>query len=152
MSGSSQKVSYLHYKVLAHESQEEFDALLAEYYRVFAAKGTYDFLISDMAQSHWNIARMRRIEEYVRDRPEALKVVHRYSKDSARAFKNSYKMLRETRRMNGEVLRDTPERRSLREFALAGEIPPHIARPKPGAIPPSIETLFGNEDPFALRA
>jgi hypothetical protein len=52
--------------VLPNENQEQFDDLIAEYKRTFAPTGAHEeFLVDQMAQSRWRLARFRRLEAAV---------------------------------------------------------------------------------------
>ena len=54
------------FRVLSNESQEEFDALVAEYNRIFAPVNVHErFLVEELAQARWRLARARRIETTV---------------------------------------------------------------------------------------
>ncbi|MGA2185690.1 MAG: hypothetical protein ABSH47_21945 [Bryobacteraceae bacterium] len=54
------------FRVLTNENQEEFDELIAEYHRTFAPTNTHEqFLVEEMAQSRWRLARARRLEAAV---------------------------------------------------------------------------------------
>ena len=54
------------FRVLTNENQEEFDELIAEYHRTFAPTHTHEqFLVEEMAQSRWRLARVRRLEAAV---------------------------------------------------------------------------------------
>ncbi|MGA2184532.1 MAG: hypothetical protein ABSH47_16030, partial [Bryobacteraceae bacterium] len=54
------------FRVLTNENQEEFDELIAEYHRTFAPTNTHEqFLIEEIAQSRWRLARVRRLEAAV---------------------------------------------------------------------------------------
>jgi len=54
------------FRVLTNESQEEFDALVAEYHRIFAPTNIHErFLVEELAQARWRLARARRIEATV---------------------------------------------------------------------------------------
>jgi hypothetical protein len=51
------------FRVLTSESQDDFDDLLAELTRTFAPTNVYEhILVMEIAQSHWRLARVRRIE------------------------------------------------------------------------------------------
>jgi hypothetical protein len=51
------------FRVLPHESQDEFDELLAGYHRTFVPATPHEqFLVEEIAQSRWRLARIRRIE------------------------------------------------------------------------------------------
>src|SRR5581483_11314556 len=121
------KYSFLEYKVLPTENQEEFDALLEEYRKAYAPKGIHEeFLVLDMARSHWNIARMLRIEPYARDVPDGLKTIGRYAAESRRTLRRCHKMLLSGRRITDRREKDTPERRALRELGEQGALPPGL--------------------------
>jgi hypothetical protein len=50
-------------RVLPNENQQEFDELIAEYHRTFAPANVHEqFLVEEMAQSRWRLARIRRLE------------------------------------------------------------------------------------------
>jgi hypothetical protein len=54
------------FRVLTNENQEEFDELIAEFNRTFAPTTAYErFLVEEMAQSRWRLARARRLEAAV---------------------------------------------------------------------------------------
>ena len=54
------------FRVLTNENQEEFDELIAEYHRTFAPTTTYErFLVEEMVQARWRLARVRRLEAAV---------------------------------------------------------------------------------------
>ncbi|MGA2182617.1 MAG: hypothetical protein ABSH47_06270 [Bryobacteraceae bacterium] len=56
------------FRVLTNESQEDFDELIAELTRTFAPTNAYEhILVMEMAQSHWRVARARRLEAGVID-------------------------------------------------------------------------------------
>ena len=51
------------FRVFTNESQEDFDSLLADLTRTFAPTNPYEhILIVEIAQSHWRMARARRLE------------------------------------------------------------------------------------------
>ena len=51
------------FRVLTSENQDDFDDLLAELTRTFAPTNVYEhILVMEIAQSHWRLARVRRIE------------------------------------------------------------------------------------------
>jgi hypothetical protein len=51
------------FRLLDNENQEEFDELIAEYHRTFKPANTHEqFLIEEMVQSRWRLARVRRLE------------------------------------------------------------------------------------------
>ncbi|MGA2186164.1 MAG: hypothetical protein ABSH47_24380 [Bryobacteraceae bacterium] len=51
------------FRVLPGEIQEEFDELVAEYYRTFAPTNTHEcFLVEEIVQARWRLARARRLE------------------------------------------------------------------------------------------
>ena len=51
------------FRVLPGETQEEFDDLIAEYYRTFAPTNTHErFLVEEIVQARWRLARARRLE------------------------------------------------------------------------------------------
>jgi hypothetical protein len=51
------------FRVLSNENQQEFDELVAEYHRTFAPTNTHEqFLVEEMVQSRWRLARIRRLE------------------------------------------------------------------------------------------
>jgi hypothetical protein len=53
-------------RVLPGENQQEFDELIAEYRRDFAPVNTHQhFLVEEMAQARWRLARARRLETAV---------------------------------------------------------------------------------------
>jgi hypothetical protein len=54
------------FRVLPNENQREFDELIAEYHRNFAPTSTHEqFLVEEMAQSRWRLARVRRLKTAV---------------------------------------------------------------------------------------
>jgi len=54
------------FRVLTNENREEFDGLIAEYHRTFAPATTHErFLVWEMAQFRWRLARARRLEATV---------------------------------------------------------------------------------------
>ncbi|MGA2184248.1 MAG: hypothetical protein ABSH47_14595 [Bryobacteraceae bacterium] len=54
------------FRVLTNENQEEFDELIAEYHRTFAPANTHEqFLVEEMVQARWRLARVRRLEAAV---------------------------------------------------------------------------------------
>jgi hypothetical protein len=54
------------FRVLPNENQEEFDELIADYRCNFAPTTTHErFLVEEMAQSRWRLARIRRLEAAV---------------------------------------------------------------------------------------
>ncbi|MGA2185236.1 MAG: hypothetical protein ABSH47_19630 [Bryobacteraceae bacterium] len=54
------------FRVLTNENQEEFDELIAEYHRTFAPTNTHEqFLVEEMVQARWRLARVRRLEAAV---------------------------------------------------------------------------------------
>ena len=56
------------FRVLPNENQPEFDALVADYHRTFSPSNTHErFLVDEMAQSRWLLARIRRLESAVID-------------------------------------------------------------------------------------
>jgi hypothetical protein len=51
------------FRVLSEESQEQFDELVAEYYTAYAPANSHErFLVEEMVQARWRIARLRRLE------------------------------------------------------------------------------------------
>ncbi len=108
------------FRVLPHENQQEFDQLLAEYRRAFPAANIHEqFLVEEMAQARWRIARVRRLEaEVVRaiagdnapdpDRAlaealigntaDAFKTLQRYAAAAERSYYRAHKQLTEARR------------------------------------------------------
>lgn len=57
------------FTVLAHEDQEEFQALLDQYRAEFKPASAHEqFLVEEMAQSRWTLARARRIQAHVLNR------------------------------------------------------------------------------------
>ncbi len=103
------------FRVLPHENQEEFDRLLADYRRTFPAANVHEeFLVEEMAQARWRIARVRRLEaEVVRaiagddsgnpDRAlaqalignsaDAFKTLQRYAASAERSYYRAHKQL-----------------------------------------------------------
>ncbi|MGA2184062.1 MAG: hypothetical protein ABSH47_13630 [Bryobacteraceae bacterium] len=77
------------FRVLDNENQEEFDELIAEYHRTFKPANTHErFLVEEMVQARWRLARVRRLEaEVIEDM-----VAHRGSRDAdammVAAFRN----------------------------------------------------------------
>jgi phosphoglycerate dehydrogenase-like enzyme len=137
------------FRVLSFESQEEFDALQADYRRAFAPRTRFEnLLVDDMAEAHWRVVRFQRVEEQVASDPTALKKIHRFTTEARRIWRQAEKHLRDVR---PRVVRrrrspaESPERALLRQMVVEGRLPP--ARPQN-----SLETLFGNSDPFAPRA
>lgn len=56
------------FSVLAHEDRAEFDSLLNEYQAEFHPQSAHEtFLVEQMAQSRWTLARARRLEAHVLD-------------------------------------------------------------------------------------
>ncbi len=54
------------FTLLAHENRGEFEALLNEYQNEFAPKSAHEkFLVEEMAQARWTLARARRIEGHL---------------------------------------------------------------------------------------
>lgn len=54
------------FRVLTNENQEEFDQLVAEYHRAFAPANVHErFLVEELAQARWRLARARRLEATV---------------------------------------------------------------------------------------
>ena len=54
------------FRVLTNENQEEFDQLVAEYHRAFAPANVHErFLVEELAQARWRLARARRLEAAV---------------------------------------------------------------------------------------
>jgi len=54
------------FRVLTNENQEEFDQLVAEYNRAFAPANVHErFLVEELAQARWRLARARRLEATV---------------------------------------------------------------------------------------
>jgi hypothetical protein len=54
------------FRVLPDENQQDFDELVAEYNRTFAPATTHErFLVEEMVQSRWRLARVRRLETAV---------------------------------------------------------------------------------------
>ncbi|HZU28010.1 MAG TPA: hypothetical protein VFA04_20945 [Bryobacteraceae bacterium] len=141
------KISYFRFQVLPGESQEEFDALLAEYGRAYGPSGIHErFLVDDMARAHWKIVRMHRVAELVRAHPKAAATAARDIATNERTLRRAHKHLLEFRKLNGRPEKDTPERRALRDTAMQGRLPANIARR------PTLDMLFGNSDPFVSRA
>jgi hypothetical protein len=67
------------FRVLSNENQEEFDELIAEYHRTFKPANTHEeFLVEEMAQARWRLARVRRLEAELIDDM----VTHRGSTDA----------------------------------------------------------------------
>jgi hypothetical protein len=51
------------FRVIDTENQEEFEELIAEYHRTFQPANTHErFLIEEIAQARWRLARARRLE------------------------------------------------------------------------------------------
>jgi len=51
------------FRVLDSENQEEFDELIAEYHRTFPPANTHEaFLVEELVQNRWRLARARRLE------------------------------------------------------------------------------------------
>ncbi|MGA2182282.1 MAG: hypothetical protein ABSH47_04575 [Bryobacteraceae bacterium] len=54
------------FRVFPNENQQEFDELIAEHKRIFAPTNAYEcFLVEEMVQSRWRLARVRRLENAV---------------------------------------------------------------------------------------
>jgi hypothetical protein len=141
------ELNYFRFQVLPGESQEDYDALLAEYQRAYAPSGIHErFLVDDMARAHWKIVRMRRIAELVRGEPKAAAFAARDIAASERTLRRAHKHLLECRKLGGRREKDTPERRALRDIAMQGRLPENIG------MPPTLEKLFGDSDPFVCRA
>lgn len=50
-------------RVFSSENQREFDELIAEYHRTFSSTNIHEeFLVEEMAQARWRLARFRRLE------------------------------------------------------------------------------------------
>ena len=59
------------FRVLPHESQEDFDRLLASLRAEFQPSGEHEaFLVEQMAQSRWRLARAQRLEAAVMEQME----------------------------------------------------------------------------------
>ena len=98
------------FRVLAHEDQAEFDRLLAAYRAEFAPHTGHEcFLVDQLAQSRWRLARTRRFEALAFNQiltgetdetnpdarilaklSEATKDIHTLLQRQARAAENSY--------------------------------------------------------------
>jgi hypothetical protein len=147
MSRFGEKYSYFRFQVLSGESQEQFDALLAEYHSAYAPSGVHEsFLVGDMARAHWTILRMRRVTEFGPLEPKARDLATRKIAASKRTVRRAHRLLLDGRRVNGSREKDTPARLSLRTAAMQGRLPDNITAG------PTLEVLFGNDDPFASRA
>ena len=148
MSAEAKNLLSYRFRVLSFESQEEYDALLAEYRKAFAPRtGFENLMVDDMAEAHWRVVRFQRVEEQVAGDPVALKKIHRFTTEARRIWRQAEKHLRDVRprppRRRSPA--ESPERALLRQMVVEGRLPP--ARPHT-----SLETLFGNSDPFAPRA
>jgi hypothetical protein len=54
------------FRVFPNENQQEFDDLVADYHRTFVPTTTHEqFLVEEMAQSRWRLARLRCLESAV---------------------------------------------------------------------------------------
>lgn len=114
------------FRVLPHENQQEFDQLLAEYRRAFPTANVHEeFLVEEMAQARWRIARVRGLEaEVVRaiagddtlnpDRAlaaaliansaDAFKTLQRYAASAERSYYRAHKQLTEGRRASDRAV------------------------------------------------
>ncbi len=113
------------FRVLPQESQQEFDRLLSEYREQFHAANVHEeFLVEEMAQARWRIARCRRLEtEVVRalsgddesanpDRaladalisrgPDAFQTLQRYMAAAERSYYRAHKELLESHQRDSE--------------------------------------------------
>jgi len=146
MSSEAKNLISYRFRVLSFESQEEFDALRAEYCKAFAPRtGFENLMVDDMAEAHWRVVRFQRVEEQVAGDPAALKKIHRFTTEARRIWRQAEKHLREVRPRprRRRSPPESPERALLRQMVIEGRLP----RPQT-----SLEALFGNSDPFAPRA
>ena len=113
------------FRVLPQESQHEFDRLLSEYRQHFRAANVHEeFLVEEMAQARWRIARCRRLEaEVVRalsgddesvnpDRAlaealisrgaDAFQTLQRYMAAAERSYYRAHKQLLESHQRDSE--------------------------------------------------
>jgi len=135
--------------VLAHESQDEFDALHDLYREELAPEGIHeDFLVRQVAEAQWRLARIQRIEaEFVdllasgqprrnpnaviaasmleKGGPEALLRIHRLAASAERAYHRNYNALICGRR---DAEREAASRREAAVVA-------HVMAPMPKATP-----------------
>ena len=116
------------FRVLPNESQEEFDRVLADYQRTFAPIGEHElFLVEEMVESRWRLARVRRLESALveqmctaADSNDAdlmlvtallnntagpFKTLQRYAAESTRAY---YRALRQLETRRKEEIRNEP--------------------------------------------
>jgi len=141
------KLSYFRFQVLPGESQEEFDALLAEYHRVWAPTDFRErFLVDDMARAHWKLVRMHRIAAIAGAQPKAAAMVRSNITCGERALRQARRHLLQERKAMGRREEETSERRVLCEAAFSGRLPARLS------VRPGLDVLFGNSDPFVSRA
>lgn len=93
------------FSVLASESQAEFDQLLAAYTQEFQPSGPHQsFLVAQLAQSRWRLARIDRLETEALDSgdpgsvPASLNLFSRYRSAAERSYHKAHRELMDARR------------------------------------------------------
>ena len=120
------------FTVLQDEDQSEFDTLLEDYRVEFGPQGQHEsFLVDQMAQSRWKLARIQRLETslferaLLTERPEDWKVLsnlHRYATAAERSYYKAHHELEQTRK----------NAQQTRSQALDDYIEAYINAPMPG--------------------
>jgi hypothetical protein len=143
------------FRVLDNENQEEFDELIAEYHRTFKPANTHEqFLIEEMVQSRWRLARVRRLEAELiedmvarrgfddadtmmvsalrNDTAHALTTLQRYATALQRAAFRTLDQLLALRKLEARAARDLARRNEPNSRASASDAagcPPTITPP-----------------------
>jgi len=121
------------FRVLSNENQQEFDELVAEYHRTFAPTNTHEqFLVEEMVQSRWRLARIRRLEAALVEQMVGLgdpadsdavlaaalldntagpfKTLQRYAAAAERSYYRALKYLQDTRKREAQAAEDSARR------------------------------------------
>jgi hypothetical protein len=141
------------FRVLNEESQEEFDELVAEYCRTYAPANSHErFLIEEMVQARWRLARLRRLEAgIIEDMIEARGAVNadalmsaafcngtataftelqRYAASIERSGHRAVHQLLALRKLAAQIARDAVRRNEPKSASPA-------TPPQPAAAPPT---------------
>jgi hypothetical protein len=109
-------------RVLSNENQQEFDDLIADYHRTFTPTNIFEkFLVEEMAQASWRLARFRRLEGVLIEQmagagnPDAvltaalldstagaLKTLQRLAAAAERSYYRAYKQLQAVRKQEDQ--------------------------------------------------
>ena len=143
------------FRVLSNENQQEFDELIAEYHRSFAPTNTHEqFLVEEMVQSRWRLARIRRLEAALvqqmvglgdpadsdailaaalfDDTAGPFKNLQRYAAATERSYYRALKYLQDARKREAHAAEDSARRNEPNFESPGSSAHSGVAPPTPG--------------------